>query len=425
MNCTLNSEQQCIFEKFKYENYIKNIVLSREQLLCWQTHKTINPAPLKRDVVLAIEAATRGQSKNDLWLLLRMDRRTATMTKSHSTNLARCPALIHGNTQESRVKNQNRLMFDLLCTATETLSPGGVFVKNTILECGMFLSELGLHSASPDAYFELSDKTWIPVEIKCPFNYRDTCVDQIRSALGNKKQRYRVKHTALSVNKMGKPIFQMEKTDVHYRQIQRQLYVMKSPFAFYIVKFKNDLVVTTVYRDEDFFKNELRLESNAFVAFALQNATNDKSVDTRMRSFEFYKNNHEYTPCQFDMLAKQGLYVEFGYLKCAYCNEFTTDSREPFVSVIAKNHLCYANLQQNFVDNIDYFDYDKRYDSLKRNYTYKNEAEPLAYFGWYLCKKENTLKTFCCGVKIDDEITATSVKHLHKDDCKYFKTISK
>ncbi|UZE89712.1 ALK-EXO [Parapoynx stagnalis nucleopolyhedrovirus] len=416
----LTPEQQYIFQNYKFENYIKNILLNDAQLNSWRTRKIIDPPPLTRETILAVELATRGQNKNKLWMELRLDRRTATASgkSSQCNNPTRSPALLHGNAQESKVKSEHGLLFHRLGSIIEMNSPECVHVKDTILDCGMFLSEFGLHSASPDAYFKLSDGTWIPVEIKCPFNYRDTTVDQMRLSLGSRKPRYRVKHTALSVNKSGEPIFLMEEKDTHYRQIQRQMYVMKAPFGFYIVKFKNNLVVTTVYRNEKFYTNELNLESNAFVAFALQNANNFKHVDKRLRSFEQQKCNHTYTPCQYNMLAQQGLYIEYGYLKCAHCDS-VMDSREPFGS--AKNHSCDKFDPNTFV-NSEYFDHSRRYNSLIKNSVLRNDAKSLAYHGWYF--ENNTIKTFCCG-KCCDEENINLNKHVHKNDCHYYINVLK
>lgn len=228
--CVVDLRAKVVIKKYKFNNYVKTIELSRAQLSRWRSNKDIHPKPLDRAEILRVEKATRGQSKNELWTLLRLDRSTASASSNSSGNMLQRPALLFGNAQESQVKETNGIMLDHMREIIKNKITSAVV--ETVLDCGMFFSSLGLHAASPDAYFSLADGTWIPVEIKCPYNYRDTTVEQMRVELGNGNRKYRVKHTALLVNKKGTPQFEMVKTDAHYKQIQRQMYVMNAPMGF-------------------------------------------------------------------------------------------------------------------------------------------------------------------------------------------------
>lgn len=424
MFASLNLEQSILFKKYKFNNYVKTINLTQTQLNEWRVNKIIAPKPLSRDEILRIEKATRGQSKNELWTLLRLDRNTASASSSNaSCNILQRPALLFGNAQESQVKSDNTIVFDHMRSKIESYMPQTVRVVETILDCGMFFSELGLHAASPDAYFSLSDGVWIPVEIKCPYNYRDTTIEQMRAGLGANRHRYRVKHTALSVNRIGKPIFEVVKTDAHYRQMQRQMYTMKSPMCFYIVKFKHNLVVKTVWRDDEFFQKETETEANSFVAFAIENANGARfqRIDKRVYSFKTHKNNHNFTEEEIGAITHRGIYLDYGYLKCAYCSGFNMDSRESFSNVMKFNHVDCSSVgfKKEKFDNPTFFDHTKRYSSLLKNDQYKNKAKSIAYFGYYMADN-GEIKTFCCGVK-----SAFPSKHNHQNDCAYYLEILK
>ncbi|AKN80948.1 Alkaline exonuclease [Lonomia obliqua multiple nucleopolyhedrovirus] len=424
MFSSLTAQQSNIFNKYKYENYIKNIKFTKAQQSKWISHKIIDPIPIDKKEIFNIEMQTRGQSKNNLWMLLRLDRKTASLScNMASVHMLHKPALVFGNKQENEVKCNNALLFECLREKIRlTLKNPTVCVVETVLNCGMFLSELGLHAASPDAYFRLNDETCIPVEIKCPYNYRDTTVGQMRNGLGANKLRYRVKHTALSVNRIGNPMFAVEKTDPHYRQMQRQMYVMKAPMCFYVVKFKRTLVVSTVLRDNEFCEKEQKTESNAYVAFGVENlnASQYQNVNKRIASFTDHANNHIYTAMQINKLAIRGIYINYGYLKCAFCN-FSLDSREPFDDVIQHAHAnCKMILFSEKFYNSKYFDHEKRYASIAKNSLYKANAKEWAYYGYYLNSIKDILKCFSCGT-----LSAVPQKHDHKHDCQYYLEILK
>jgi hypothetical protein len=459
MFSALSDTQKCLFNEFKFDNYIKNIAWSPEQKREWTTggDGVIKTPALTRAKIVEIERATRGQNANHLWSLLRLDRKTASLSGNNTTNIdIHCtPALVFGNKQESEVKTTNTIVFDRMREHLNRENMPRASVINTVLDCGMFFSHLGLHSASPDAFFELSDGTWIPVEIKCPYTYRDTTVDQMRASLGKKKMRYRIKHTALSVNRFGAPEYRVEKTDPHYRQMQRQMYVMNAPMCFYLVKFKNSLVVNSVRRDEQFYAKELANESHTYAMAAQENSFKAayRRLDKRVQSFRTHSHNHAYTASEVERLVKRGIYLSYGYLKCAFCDTFTMSSRELIDSVLLE---CHVNCDKDIVDfvNGDYFDYDKRLQSLLNTlkcHCKKETAETLAYHGWYCDNNDSggndgsvVIKTFCCGsfyyintITTTTTTTTTTIptisiinsdnimlpKHIEK--CKYYLKLTK
>ncbi|AAK85682.1 ALK EXO [Epiphyas postvittana nucleopolyhedrovirus] len=413
MHAFLTTEQRLVYDKYKLAAYARSINLTRKQLDQWRDSKIIVPDPVSREETLRVEAATRGQSKNDLWFCLRSDRSTASRSSNStgSNGIGRAAlAFAFGNAQEDVVKTTNAELFVQLESLAEQRV--GCAVIKTVLNCGMFLSAFGLNSASPDAYFAMADGTWVPVEIKCPLNYRDTTVDQMRLELGNANRKYRVKHTALLVNKMGPPEFEVVKTHDHYRQMQRQMYVLRNaPVCFYIVRFKNNLVSVSVPRDENFCRKEANTEAAAFVSFALANANRAqfKRADNRRASFN--ATDHCYDAAQVNALVLRGLYLSYGQLKCAYCEDFTLDSKATFEMAVTRTHIScdFASLQMDEFDNKAFFDFAKRYATLINQY---ENARALAHFGYYA--GADGLKTFCCGVR------GTVESQHHVSTCSYY-----
>ncbi|AGR57061.1 alkaline nuclease [Choristoneura rosaceana nucleopolyhedrovirus] len=397
MHVSLTAEQRAVYDKYNFATYARSVTLTRAQLDKWREKKNIVPAPVSRDETLRVEAATRGQSKNALWNMLRFNRSTA--SRSSGGAMLRSSALAFGNAQETNVKVINAELFERL--GHLAAERAGCAVAETVLDCGMFLSALGLHSASPDAYFAMADGSWVPVEIKCPFNYRDTTVDQMRLELGKANRKYRVKHTALLVNKSGPPQFEVVKTHDHYRQMQRQMYVMRdAPVCFYVVRFKQNLVVLTVPRDDDFSNKEAAKEGAAFVAFAMENAgrAQFKRGERRRASFAQNAADHAYDAAQVDALVRRGLYLLYGQLRCAHCDGFVLDGHASFETAMARNHeQCEGlALQEHQFDNAAFLDFDKRHTSLV-NRRYDN-ARALAGEGYY-AGSDGAVKTFCCGVR--------------------------
>ncbi|AAQ91656.1 alkaline exonuclease [Choristoneura fumiferana DEF multiple nucleopolyhedrovirus] len=411
----LTAEQRAVYAKYKFVTYARSVALTRAQLDQWREKKVIEPSPVSREETLRVEHATRGQNKNELWYALRADRSTASRSSGGGGVGMRAPALAFGNAQEDDVKTTNAELFLELRQLAEKRV--GCQVIDTVLNCGMFLSALGLHSASPDAYFAMADGSWVPVEIKCPFNYRDTTVDQMRLELGKANRKYRVKHTALIVNKAGPPEFEVVKTHDHYRQMQRQMYVIGgAPVCFYVVRFKHNLVAVTVPRDQEFCRKEAAAEGAAFVAFALENSNREQFKRADKRRASFANIDHAYNATQVNALVTRNLYLAYGQLKCAYCDSFEMDSGATLDAVLTRPHeRCNsAGLQIHKFDNPAFMDFANRHTSLI-NAGHRDNARGLATAGLYATV--DGLKTFCCGVRG----SATSQAHIPM--CSYYLTV--
>lgn len=192
----------------------------------------------------------------------------------------------------------------------------GRTIVETVLNCGLFLSSMGIYSASPDGYFVLDDGRLIVMEIKCPFNYRHKTVDDIRENF-NKKKRYRIPCTAFSVNRFGDGDLRVEKNNDHYRQMQFQMYVTGAVLAVYIVKFADMPRVFFVNRDEEFIK---RIEIKEKKEFNICIQENRKD-----RVFRFEKNRkRSFIDNDIDeeianRLSSLGFYYSNSVVVCFYC----------------------------------------------------------------------------------------------------------
>ncbi|AKN80611.1 Alkaline exonuclease [Perigonia lusca single nucleopolyhedrovirus] len=407
-NHTLTPEQQKICDKFLYGNFVAQL--------------TPTSKPLTREEILYVERLTRGQSNNALWNVLRLDRQTA----SGSVNYAVVPpnaAMSYGLTQEQLIKENDTTLLELLriqCVEKVLRSK----VVDMVLECGLFLSPRGLYSASPDAYFVTANDLYVPLEIKCPMSYKDITVDEMRNSLGTRKDRYRVKHTALSVNRRKHTtndvaIFAVEKTDPHYRQMQRQMYVMNAPICVYLVKFKDSFVAQVVRRDETFFATENKTESKTMDMFINMNKRNNLYVHQYKRRESFHNKIHNFTKEQIEQLTLQGLYYNYGNILCAFCSKsFEGDTL--YETLVQIHSAACSNDQINNrtdlnVVHVNYFDCQKRVNTLVKI------GAPIEYAKWGLFydNVDKEFKTFCCDIIVNDKCLDVR----HADDCQYGKMV--
>lgn len=394
----LGEQQKKIFNKYSYENYVCSL--------------TSFDATLTRAQILEVERATRGQSENPLWNMLRLDRKTASSTSHSFTEyrgtLPENAALSFGLVQEKLVKMDNKELVRMMADAIERKS--GQRVTETVLESGIFFSKYGLHAASPDAYFVLADERIVPLEIKCPITYKDVTIDQMRAGLGVRKERYRVKCTALSVNCRGAPIFAVERTDPHYRQMQRQMYVMDSPFALYLVKFKRGYVVATVPRDPDFYARELASEKRLFNSYVTKNLGSEWLNSQHYRMNTFRHATAAMPEDRIAALARQGIYYSFGELVCAFCHrrfdsECAPEDTEP------QHPQCASHPKNEIILRVahkDYLNIERRVRSMPGT-----TDSRFARGGLFRDPADLKYKMFCCGLVLD------SVMLKHADNCDY------
>lgn len=392
---SLTPQQQKACNKFLYNNYVSSL--------------TDFDQTLSRNDILFMERLTRGQNTNELWKMLRMDRQTASKSSTGTgfNSMHPTDAMLFGIEQETLVKKSKQTMLLIQTLIEKTLDTR---IVETVLDCGMFFSKFGLNSASPDAYFVTREQRFVPLEIKCPHSYRDVTADEMRNAMNTRQERYRVPHTALSVNRTGPPLFRVSDKDPHYRQMQRQIYVLDAPFCVYFVKFKNSCVVRIVERDEKFVQKEAAVEQKVFDMYVQKHKNRILYKYQHRRDESFAGQNHLYTPEMVRQLTHAGLYYSYGNLLCAFCNS-TYDSDLPH-EIVLKRHTASCTQTLEFA-RMDYFDHSKRLQSLN-SIIGENVPFELATDGVFY--ENNQLKTFCCNQTLA-ETNLTDWKH--KPVCRY------
>nr|AYU75293.1 alk-exo alkaline exonuclease [Spodoptera littoralis nucleopolyhedrovirus] len=400
----LNDKQKEIYAEFQYENYVTRLMNEN--------------ATLSREKIFEIEYHTRGQSENPLWLLMRINRKTASMSGAHtlssSVDVFNCGAMSYGLFQEEKVKD-NKIVIQHIETLIENELKAKIV--QTVLNCGMILSKYGLCSASPDSYFLLDNGQIVPLEIKCPITYRNVTVEEMRASLGVRKNRYRVKHTALSVNTKNVPVFCVEKTDPHYRQMQRQMYVMNAPMAVYLVKFKDSIVISTVKRDAQFCDKELRSEKYMFASYVTNNK-NDDRLDHQYFRIESLKvcPSLPFDESVAARLTRQGFYYSFGKLVCAFCAKRFDIDTDPD-TVFAMHGDGGGDCENNARNKKLMMKKHENYLSIAtRMCTLPTDKTHLARLGVFCdAADSNRYKLFCCDgiVQVDPEIV---VGHLNNCD---------
>lgn len=386
----LTRDQQRIYNVYLYENYVSKI--------------TSPLSTLSIEEILHIEKLTRGQSENDLWNALRLDRQTASSSCATHIKIAPTAAMSYGLLEEKTVKKNKSLMTLIENSVSNKL---GLKIINVVLDCGLFFSKHGLYSASPDAYIEMENQVFVPIEIKCPLTYKDTTADEVRNGMNVRRKRYRIKHTAYSVNPRGRAIYAIEKTDPHYRQMQRQMYVLNAPICVYVVKFKNSFVCSIVDRDEEFCNNEYKKELNIFNMYLGKNlaVARLKRLSCRLSTFE--TNNHNYNEEQVKRLTDVGFYYNYGNLTCVHCNKsFETDI---LCDTILDHLHPFCNYKITYKHS-DYMNHDKRLTTIPNNIAAVDKG--------VFRDSDGSFKTFCCDTIVNNLNNVS-----HTNQCSYAKLL--
>jgi hypothetical protein len=402
---SLSEEQQSVLDKYSYYNYVSSL--------------TSKHFRLSRKEILRVETLTRGQSENVLWNLLRLDRQTASSNGKTNNTVVTNSAMSYGLTQESKVK-QNTMLIEHIKEHLEAVLKKKIV--STVLESGLFFSEFGLCSASPDAYFVTEHDEFIPLEIKCPYRYKDVSIVELQNSyksrsMGKSKNRYRIAGTAFSMNVDGDFVFFMENTDPHYRQVQKQMYIMKAPLCMYLVMFgDNSYVAATVRKDDKFYKKELCAEKNVFEQYVDKNNSAVHFSSQRKRMHTFVNIETSFSPEEIQRLTRSGLYYSFGTLLCAFCKVSFDASFD--ADIMLNQHNCENDENNEIIikaKHRDYLDHRKRVISLNR----KNVDVGMAAWGLFYDDVDGEFKTFCCGL-----VNSNFAQH-HSTDCDYAKIINK
>lgn len=393
---SLTPEQKAYYTPFFYNNYVKSLNNYKQR---------ISSEDIKK-----IEMATRGQTKNFLWNLLRLDRQTASGAGVSTRVVPTTAAMTHGHVEEHNLKNNPALINKLKRTVEKELNTE---IVETVLEAGMFLSPMGLHSASPDAYFRTRGNILVPIEIKCPFMYKDKNFYEVQASLNRKKNRYRVKGTAFSLNPVGDPVFVVETTDPHYRQMQRQMYVMNSPLGVYLVKFGDSSVANTVYREDAFCLSEHASESRIFNMIVSKNKA--KSMyRLESKRFDTLINLQNFTEDEKRNLAAHGIYHQYGILTCAFCQN-VADVDCVAEALCDLHDKCAESKHNEREINVMFPTF---FSNQARVFTLPEHYSAYSKQGLFYDNVTKEYKTFCCGLKVQN---VSHGKINHRDNCEFNK----
>ncbi|AQQ80396.1 ALK-EXO [Betabaculovirus altermyunipunctae] len=394
----LSTHQQQLSDKYIYSNYVTRLT---------PEHRNT------KEEIFELERATRGQTQNPLWQVLRLNRTTASNSSSFC---AENDAMRYGVENEKTVKKNQLLMraleeqiaAKLNCTVTET-----------VLDCGMFITPIGLFSASPDAYFLADDGRIVVLEIKCPYTYRNTDLESIRRGFNN-KPRYRIPNTAFSVNRRGPLDVRVEKKNDHYRQVQAQMYVTDAALAIYLVKIGRLEEIHFVERDEEIIAELRAREEHEHQRCLRENAKQREFVMERNRLWTF---SGVLGRDEAKRLARAGFYSWNGCVRCHFCHK-TVELAETTVERVLAEHQCNAQHGNVRYANIKYRNYlplQTRMDSLAPLALSPDDVKLLASNNIFL--KNNTLKLYCCGVELltnadkADDIKSIVTEYNHSVDC--------
>ncbi|AAS82623.1 ORF115 [Agrotis segetum granulovirus] len=375
-NCGFTDEQLKMAQKYCMENYVTKLKPG---------HKNT------KEEIFELERATRGQCKNNLWKLLRVNRTTATKSTG-SSFYGESVAMKYGIEQEEWIKQQKHIM-DAVCEGIEGKLKKKV--KERVLNCGLFLSPLGIYSASPDAYFVLENEELVVLEIKCPYTYKSDSMETIRRGFNN-RSRYRIPHTAFSINKNGPIDVRVEKKNDHYRQMQAQLYITGAVLAVYLVKIGDVPEIHFVERDIKQIQELKDREEREFNNHVRDNSRNNYLVLERNRKKTFPQNG-AYSEEKSKLLARQGFYYNQGCVVCYFCKS-KYETSTPFLEMTHSNCDKTDNISHVDIKFFNYINQKDRVNNLNKycSYDYQQCIE-LANQGFFYDPSDNTLKLFCCG----------------------------
>lgn len=403
---TMNEHEQQLCDKYSYSNYVARL----------------KPGHLNtREEIFELERATRGQNQNALWHVLRLNRKTASNLSGGSSFVSdKNDAIRYGIDQEKVVKKNQLLMRAIKEEIEKKLNCA---VTQSVLDCGMFISPIGLFSASPDAYFVNEKGQIVVLEIKCPYKYRNTNLNSIRNGFNN-KARYRIPNTAFSINKQGPIDVRVEKKNDHYRQIQNQMYVTGAVFGIYLVKIGDTEEVHFVERDEEMITDFANNEDSDLKKILNENAKHREFVMERNRLFSFYNLPHIKNE-SVKKLARDGFYYWNGCVKCYFCQKHVEPDND--IDNILAQHACnskHGNVRYADIKHRNYLTLQSRINSFSLLNVDSTLAQELARLNVFVTDDKH-LKYYCCAttiLTIDDKINqdyikASVINCAHSDDC--------
>lgn len=372
----MTPRQIALSEKYLLQNYVTNLKPGHRNT---------------PEEIMMLEVATRGQNQNPLWKLLRINRTTA----SRGGHVYGCdnPAMNYGLHNEDVIKC-NDVYMDGVCEAVEARLNSPVVKR--VLNCGLFLSPMGVFSASPDGYFVLANGDLVVLEIKCPYTYRNLSLDEVRQGFNRNKSRYRVPNTAFSVNRTGEMLVAVETKNDHYRQMQSQLYVTNAVLAVYFVKFADMPEVHFVERDEAVIAELGRRERLDFEQYVAENKKGQQLVAEKARLETFVGSMR---PDLARMMARQGLYYDYGDIRCHFCRRHF-EVRGGGSEEASYEHECdkTGNVGHVHARHVGYLNVSARTESLLRTGRFsESHCQQLAERGLFHEDTSDSVRFYCCG----------------------------
>ncbi|AIS92117.1 alkaline exonuclease [Erinnyis ello granulovirus] len=376
----LTDEQLFLANKYCLQKYVKSLTI---------THRNTN------EEISHLEKATRGQADNDLWKLLRINRTTASGSQSFCGEAT--PAMEYGVCNEKLLKQNSALMSIIVDGIEKRLNKR---VVESVLDCGLFLSPIGLYSASPDAYFRLESGELVVLEIKCPYVYRNKTLEQIRLEKNNTRAVYRVQNTALSLNRTGPLHVTVSKRNDHYRQIQTQMYVTGAVLAVYMVKFSDMPEIHFVERDEGIIGELEKRELEKLSMYVKEN-TRSRIMTMERERFRSFARAHNITTSDAKRFAQDGLYWWCGVVMCYFCEQ-QFEIIDKNVTQVLQEHNPHCNKEGNISVGLNvnaahprFLNIVDRINSFVGTPQYSVQHKQLAADGLFY--DGTKLVMYCCG----------------------------
>jgi hypothetical protein len=366
-----------------------------------------NTPSLKPEERARIEQLTRGQFKNPFYKMIRLNRVTATSKSQKRSTPYMNSAMKYGIESECRIKRELAVLKSIEQIFRRE------FKLTTIkwnINCGIFLSKLGLFAASPDGVIEgwfENRKIHVSIEIKSPETLKDITLNDYARSLYKKKNQYSLSKIVALNYQYIQDKFTVITTHDHWRQMQFQMYCAETEWTFYIIlsKHNSKIHVFQILRDEKCM-SELRSKEigNQKYMTTLKSERLKDCMQVKLCS-EWFRRETFYNLFETDIanrLAKYGLFRCVNQVRCRFCS-FACDVNVIFENV--KNHKFCLSIETN-VPHIDSVPQHIQSSYKSRLKTFENQNIPhtdlWAKQGFYYNSIGNSqfIKCYCCQSKI-------------------------
>lgn len=222
---------------------IEEVLFSQEYITSKnKQHFLTEKLLVTNETVLKIAQETVGQAKNDLWLIYKKHRLTASNFGdiiSAMTKKSIPKSLLKSlNNEYGSIKHVRAIEWGLAneSTAVNILQE----TENIIVQpTGLWLHQCGFIGASPDGLIGEDDI----VEVKCPYKYRKC---KLSDAI-TEDQSY-------IIYKINNEIF-INKHHNYWHQIQGQLFMTKRSRCFLVVWTTDETIIVQIYKDTNWSNN--------------------------------------------------------------------------------------------------------------------------------------------------------------------------